>query len=373
MQVNAWLHTPNSAGDSPPVATLGLAGPISAADLNGGSTLGSSPPLYGSSPPQFYSAAEDATAGGLLQYYDTPMQNGGEATGPASSLQGSPLRSVGFATGGPAAQPGTPPAPAMLTAESFAQRQLAAAASGVDPLNLMLEFSSPPGSEPLERELWPELGPDFQAAAASRPTSAPMAQQIIQADGTAAPALAAAKGAASEGGGDAAGLPATTAAASPFAAQLSRSAPGTPVMRPEGQSAARQRLTSEEQQLAAALLPAAAGAAPAAGAATWGSPGTAAAGQAAAMPDAAQHVANLDGQGGQQRQPLQGGPQLSAIDQHLRAVASGASADMHAYTAGYRAAESAMQQQLAARDSELGNLQAQSLLRCLLVCDKAAC
>lgn len=114
--------------------------------------------------------------------------------------------------------------------------------------------------------------------------------------------------------------------------QLSRSAPGTPAMRPEGLSAAREQWASEEQ-LAAVPLPAAI------------EPVVLQAADAGVLPsytDAPQQQPRL---------------RLSAVDQHMRAAAPGASMDMQAYSAGYAAAQSDAAQRLAAQSVELGNLQ----------------
>ena len=114
--------------------------------------------------------------------------------------------------------------------------------------------------------------------------------------------------------------------------QLSRSAPGTPAMRPEGLSAARERWASEEQ-LEPVPLPAAI------------EPVVLQPANAAAPPPSTEVP---------KQQP---GLQLSAVDQHMRAAAPGASMDMQAYSAGYAAAQSKAAQQLAKQNVELGNLQ----------------
>jgi hypothetical protein len=111
--------------------------------------------------------------------------------------------------------------------------------------------------------------------------------------------------------------------------QLSRSAPGTPAMRPEGLSAARDRWASEEQ-LAPVPLPAAI------------EPVVLQAANAAVLPSYTDAPPGL---------------RLSAVDQHMRAVAPGTSSDMQAYSAGYAAGTSDAAQRLAAQSVELSNLQ----------------
>jgi hypothetical protein len=94
-QVNAWLHTPSSVNGSPPGVMPGPDDPMPAAVYIASSTLGSSPLLYSSSPPQFHPAAPEAAAGaaGVLQFYDTPMQHAGEAVGSQPAAEPStPIR-----------------------------------------------------------------------------------------------------------------------------------------------------------------------------------------------------------------------------------------------------------------------------------------
>ena len=242
-----------------------------------------------------------------------------------ASLPKSPVvdRKAGFFAG--IMQPATPEPPAMLAAGSpTAQQAAAAVAPGPGPV------AAPGGSWTPDSEQ-PQTAPLPQSPVVDRQPAS-----VQSANGGRTPQLAE-RDSSSKPAADvhAAGvthvmLPDDTALM--HGTQLSRSAPGTPAMRPEGLSAARERWASEEQ-LAPVPLPAAI------------EPVVLPAANAGVLPsytDAPQQQPRL---------------RLSAVDQHMRAVAPGASMDMQAYSAGYAAAQSDAAQRLAAQSVELGNLQ----------------
>jgi hypothetical protein len=254
----------------------------------------------------------------------------GSLTPDSAQLQMAPLpkspvvdRKLGFFAG--IMQSATPEAPTMLAAGSpTAQQAAAAVAPGPGPV------AAPGGAWTADSEQ-PQTAPLPQLPVVSRQPAS-----VQSANGGQTPQLAdrdsSSKPAADVHAADVAHVMLPEDTALMHGTQLSRSAPGTPAMRPEGLSAAREQWASEEQ-LAALPLPAAI------------EPVVLQGANAGVLPsytDAPQQQPRL---------------QLSAVDQHMHAVAPGASTDMQAYSAGYAAAQSDAAQRLAAQSVELGNLQ----------------
>jgi len=388
-QVSVWLHTPPSDGGptptSPQVVAL-LAGAPSghslpptalsydAGSLPLGSSLAASTPF--GSPPQPQGHAYEPGRYGPGRY-ELGQQGGGIGSGMIRGPQGE-----------------TDAEPALLLPEyrcgGFRSSLDAPTAEMSEPHPTGgLDTSVRSGHQFSMGSLGSEVGAPAEQAAAANAAAAvvpmlPAAGGVQGAPAGQAHLLPKPPQAATASADGLAELPAPGAAASYKSASY-RSAPGTPAARPEAPPM-RQRIDTDEQLAAALATPAKLDAkpGPASQASAVSEPAASASEAASAssvppMSGAASFWAPRSGAPGSTPAPPFPGAQLADVERHMatgRAAPQApeppldaATAEIDAYHLGYRAAEAAMQQQLAAKQTELSNLQVSaSISSCVRKC-----